>query len=271
MKNNHILLLSFFIFLLGCNEPKKKEKIIKKTREVSTNKCLPHLRDDPKLEKEEIIIYADNDGDSLIISKNEMNKIEALFPVFKADFPSNPNESYAGNSWKKYINQDGKEDSFTFGSEAGQDYFCLVYTYYRKQKNGDEKFKKERETLIELYRAVNGLYQGLNYGGTYFGHQHKRLNADAEYSIYQLVIGKEYYEKKYDFQKQKDLYIKTVIQYVADEESQNVYYQEDLMNDKKRANERVKQLQDKINSLQKLITNYFYLNQVQNFEITYYK
>lgn len=270
MKNNHILLLSFFIFLLGCNEPKKKEKIIKKTREVSTNKCLPHLNDNPKLKDEKILIYEEG-NDSLVISKDELNKIEILFPVFKAEYPSRPNESYAGKIWENYISQDGKEQSITFGSEAGRDNFCLLYAYYLKQKNGEKKFKSEREILIQLYRAINGLYGGLNYGGTYYGHQHKRLNAAVEYSIYELAVGKEYYEKKYNFQKQKDLYIKTVIQYVADEESQNVYYQEDLISDKKRANERVKQLQDKINILQKLITNYFYLNQVQNFEITYYK
>jgi len=270
MKNKSIVLLISFSFLLGCKE-QKEETISEKPVGTLVNGCLPRLTDDPKLEKEEIIIYADNDEDSLIISKNEMNKIEALFPVFKADFPSNPNESYAGNSWKKYINQDGKEDSFTFGSEAGQDYFCLVYTYYLKQKNGNEKFKKERETLIELYRAVNGLYQGLNYGGTYFGHQHKRLNADAEYSIYQLVIGKEYYEKKYDFKKQKKLYIQSLIQYVADEESQNSYNEEDRIEGNGKNTRRAKELQKRIDILQKLITNYFYLNQVQNFEITYYK
>lgn len=260
----------FFSFLLGCKEQKEKA-ISEKPVETLVNECLPRLTDDPKLEKEEIIIYADNDGDSLIISKNEMNKIEALFPVFKADFPSNPNESYAGNSWKNYINQDGKEDSFTFGSEAGQDYFCLVYTYYLKQKNGDEKFKKERGILIELYRAINGLYQGLNYGGTYFGHQHKRLNADAEYSIYQLVIGKEYYEKKYDFKKQKKLYIQSLMQYVADEESQNAYNQDDANDGKGKNSKRAKKLQEMIDVLENLITNYFYLNEVQKFETLYYK
>lgn len=61
------------------------------------------------------------------------------------------------------------------------------------------------------------------------------------------------------------MYIKTLRQYVSDEESQNVYYQEDLGNNKKRANERFKELHEKIDILEKLITNYFYLNQVQKF------
>lgn len=146
-----------------------------------------------------------------------------------------------------------------------------MYAYYLKQKNGEAKFIKEREILTQLYKAINSLYWRLNYGGTYFGHQYIRLNASVEYSIYQLKSDKEYYEKKYNFKKQKDLYIKTLRQYILDEESQNVDYQEDLRNNKKRANERFKELHKKIDILEKLITNYFYLNQVQNFEIAYYK
>jgi hypothetical protein len=270
MKNKIILWLIFCSFLVSCKEP-KKEIVTVKPKEVTANKCLPRLIDNPKLQDEMVLVFADEEIDSVLFSKNELNKIEILFPVFKAKYPSNPNESYAGKSWENYINQDGKEESITFGSEVGRDNFCLLYAYYLKQKNGEQKYKLERKKLSQLYNAVNGLYQALNYGGTYFGHQYERLYADVEYSIYQLAVGKEYYEKKYNFQKQKDLYIKTLIQYVADEESHNVDYQEDLRSNKKRANKRAKQLQEKINILQKLITNYFYLNQVQNFEITYYK
>lgn len=270
MKNTVILLIIFLSFLVSCEKIKEKPVRIK----ISENKekdCLPHLYDDPKLEKEKILIYAEEGADSLIVSRNELNKIEKLFPVFKSEFHSNPEESYAGTSWQYYINQDGEKEDLTFSSEAGEDSFCLLYAYYLKQKNGEKKYKTERETLVELYRAVNGLYEGLNYGGTYYGHQHKRLNASAEYSIYQLTKGKEYFEKKYNFQKQKDLYIKAVMQYVADEESQNSYNEEDRIDGKGKNSKRAKQLQEKINILQKLITNYFYLNQVQNFEITYYK
>lgn len=270
MKNKIILWLISCSFLVSCKEP-KKEIITVKPKEVSANKCLPHIKDNPKLQDEMVLVFADEEIDSVLFSKNELNKIEILFPVFKAKFPSNPNESYAGKAWENYINQDGKEETITFGSEVGRDDFCLVYAYYLKQKNGEQKYKLEREKLIQLYHAVNGLYQSLNYGGTYFAHQFKRLYADAEYSIYQLAVGKEYYDKKYDFQKQKKLYIQSLTQYVADEESQNSYNQDDSIDGKGKNSKRAKQLQEKINILQKLITNYFYLNQVQNFEITYYK
>jgi len=272
MRNIIILIVIFLSFLTGCQKTKKetvKDKVkISKKKETA---CLPHLYDDTKLEQEKVFIYAEDGYDSLIFSRNELNKIEKLFPVLKAEFPSTPEETCSIKLWENYIDQNGKEESITFGSEAGEDQFCLLYTYYLKQKNGEEKFKNEREILTQLYRAINGLYWRLNYGGTYFGHQYIRLNASVEYSIYQLKSGKEYYEKKYNFKKQKDLYIKTLRQYVSDEESQNVYYQEDVGNNKKRANERFKELHEKIDILEKLITNYFYLNQVQKFEIAYYK
>ncbi len=87
--------------------------------------------------------------------------------------------------------------------------------------------------------------------------------------MYLLKNNGEYYNKKYDFRNQKKIYLKSLIQYVSDEESQNVYYQMDLVENKPRALKRVKELEKKIDILQKLITNYFYLNQVQEFENNY--
>ncbi|KFF18459.1 hypothetical protein [Flavobacterium hydatis] len=269
MKNKIIILLVSCSFLVSCKES-KKDIITVKPKEISAKKSLPRLIDDPKLENEKILIYAGDSNDSFVISKNKLNKIEQLFPVFKAELPLNPNDSYKGNEWRNYINQDGKEETITFGSESDRDRFCLIYTYYLKQKNGEEKFRVEREKLIQMYRAVNELYGGLNYGGTYFGHQFERLHADAEYSIYRLSLDKEYYDKKYDFQKQKKLYIQSLTQYVADEESQDPY-QDNSTDGKQKSAERAKRLQEKIDILQKLITNYFYLNEVQKFEMNYYK
>jgi hypothetical protein len=282
-----IFIISIFTICLSCKndnsvkekelqakikelEFREKELIIKANKaEKILNDNLPLIKDDPTLEKQKIVIYAEEDADSLIFSKNELNKIEILFPVFKSEFISNPDEAYASCESKLYIDQYGKKEDISFSSEAGQDDFCLVYAYYLKQKNGEKKYRTERKNLIELYRAINGLYDGLEYGSTFYGHQHKRLNASVEYSIYILAYDKEYFEKKYDFHKQKGLYIKSLIQYVEDEESQNVYYQEDLISNKPKAIERAKRLKEKIDIIQKLITNYFYLNQVQDFEKNY--
>ena len=43
----------------------------------------------------------------------------------------------------------------------------------------------------------------------------------------------------------------------------------DLVDNKPKVIERTKRLKGKIDILEKLITNYFYLNQVQNFENNY--
>ena len=274
MNLKSIYFIAIFTICLSCKKDnsvtEKKLQTEKKSNNELLIQGLPQIIDKPKLEKEKIVIYTEKDNETLILSKNELNKIENLFPLLKSEFISNPSEAYsASGEWKDYINQNGKKEHYSFGSEAGQDKFCLIYAYFLKQKNGEKKFKTERQNLIELYKALNGLYGGLNYGGTFYGHQHKRLNAFAEYSVHLLKINREYYNKKYDFRNQKKLYLKGLIQYVTDEESQNVYNQTDLVENKPKALERAKELEMKIDILQKLITNYFYLNQVQEFENNY--
>jgi hypothetical protein len=274
MNIKSIYFIAIFTICLSCKKDNSVKEKKLQTEKKSNNELLiqglPEIIDNPKLEKEKIVIYTEKDNESLSLSKNELNKIEKLFPLFKSEFISNPNEAYsASGEWKDYINQNGKKEHYSFGSEAGQDKFCLIYTYYLKQKNGEQKFKTERQNLIKLYKAINELYGELNYGGTFYSHQNKRLNAFAEYSVYILKINGEYYNKKYDFRNQKNIYLKSLIQYVTDEESQNVYNQMDLVENKPKALERAKELERKIDILQKLITNYFYLNQVQEFENNY--
>ena len=287
-KTIYFYLIAIFTVCLSCkndNSIKEKELQTKiKAIELRENKLkikenkaeeiqiqgLPQIKDEPSLEKYKIVIYDEKDNRSLILTKNELNKIEKLFPLFNSKFISNPNEAYSASGIEKdYINQDGKKEHYTFGSEVGQDNFCLVYAYYLKQQNGEEKFRIERKNLINLYKAINELYAELSYGGTFYDHQYYRLIAFAEYSINLLKNNKTYYEKEYDFHKQKKLYIKSLIQFVEDVESTNVYNKMDLVDNKPKVIERTKRLKGKIDILEKLITNYFYLNQVQNFENNY--
>ncbi|MEQ1734144.1 MAG: hypothetical protein ABL940_10745, partial [Bacteroidia bacterium] len=209
MKNTFVLLLSISILFLVSNcTNSKKETIIKKTTEHE----LPLIKNDSILEKQKVVIY--DDGVRLSYSKNELNKIEILFPVFKNDYFIKPAEAYRLGIWKEYIDEKGEKETFSFGSEAGQDDFYLLYAYYIKQQNGIEKYKTERATLIKLYQAINGIYWKLNCGGTYFGHQHKRLVADAEYSIYDLRFNSLNYIKKYSYEKQKENYLHSLRQYI---------------------------------------------------------
>lgn len=261
-----IIIIVFSVFLYGCNKAKKEIPPNSKIENISNkNQCLPQLKENIKLEKEKVIIYSEENNESLSYSKNDINKIEILFPVLKEKNVRNPEEAYwFGGVWKEYINEKGEKETFSFGSETGQDDFYLVYAYYLKKLNGDEQYRTERETLIELYQTINGIYESLNYGGTFYGHQYKRLIGEAEYSIYLLSNNKDYYQKNYDFKKQKVNYLKSLIQYIEDEEGRNI---ENEIEAKRRA----EKLEKKIDVIQRLATNYFYLNQVQKFEMDNYK
>lgn len=241
----------------------------KKAESKEDKNCnLPKFIDDPKLEKEKIIIWSEEGAEKLIYSKNELNKILKLFPVFNEDvLYRKPEETYwISGIWKEYLNEKGEKETISFGSEAGQDAFYLLYAYFLKKKNGESKYRNERKTLIKLFQAINGIYEGLAYGGTGFGHEHQRLLGDAEYSIHLLAGQKEYYTKKYDFNTQKKLFIESLKQYIVDEESQNVENEIDKVEAKVRA----KEFEKRINIINKLTTNYFYLSQIQKFEFNNY-
>ena len=145
MNLKSIYIITIFTICLSCkndNSLKEKElQTVKKNDNEILGQILPQINDDPKLEKEKIVIYSENENETLILSKNELNKIEKLFPLFKSEFISNPTEAYsASGEWKDYINENGKKEHCSFGSEAGQDKFYLVYAYYLKQRNGEKKF-----------------------------------------------------------------------------------------------------------------------------------
>lgn len=238
------------------------------TKELKVKKsALPEITQHSKSQTKGVIVYVE-DGDTLSYSNDELSVIEQLFPVFNETIARQPSEAYYFSGiWKEYLSPKGDTLKMSFGSEAGQDQFYLLYAYYLKKKNGINKYETERKTLNELYHTINGIYEGLDYGGTYYGHQYKRIAAFVEYSVYLYRINPDYYNKKYDFSKQKDLYLKQIRQYIDDEESQNVY---NKIKDKNYF-ERKLAFNEKMKMLDSLITSYFYLNQVHSFEITNYK
>ena len=277
MKNKSVLFLVIFSLLIACNQSKTETIKVKKTAPIINakktksvkfneyvNKSLPRIKDDPKLEKQKVVIYTTADR-SLVYTKNDIHKIEILFPLFKSSVFSNPDEAYeASGVWKEYMNQDEKKETFDFGSEDGQDNFYLVYAYYLKQKNGDAKFSSARKNLITLYDTLNDIYSRVEYGGTFFGHQYDRIYGYAEYSIYLLAINKKT-SQRIQFNKHKAQYIDSLQKYVAGKEENNVYNKMD----EKEGKERAKYFEKKIAILQRLITNYYYLDQLKNFDTHY--
>jgi hypothetical protein len=105
------------------------------------------------------------------------------------------------------------------------------------------------------------LYSQLNYGGTYFGHQNKRIYGYVEYSIYRLV--NTHLKEKYN-EKQKGLFIKSL----EDVINQKVKSDKSLSpNEQKEIIEDLNKIVVKIN---KLITNHFYLDNSRKFNSNYY-
>ncbi|MEZ2442256.1 hypothetical protein AB6805_11065 [Chitinophaga sp. RCC_12] len=156
----------FLFFLLFClvachaNKPDHRTKIDTAKKEDSSPK-----------------ITIDSDA-NLVYTENELKSILKRNPVFMEKYPTSPAEAYA-NLWCHSIPEDAR-----FGGEAGQDEFYLLYSYFWKKKNVNQQQRRER--LLRLYRYVNEIYGELHHGGTYFGHQYKRIPAYVEYDLYCL-------------------------------------------------------------------------------------
>jgi len=114
---------------------------------------------------------------------------------FFEDYPDNPDQAY--------FNANDQEE---FGSEVGQDDYYALYAYFLKQRNGVNEFVKQRQRLIDIYSNINSLFAYFEYGGTYFGHQSRRILGYAEYSIYLLPKTKDNISKTHDITKQKEFY-----------------------------------------------------------------
>ena len=151
-----------------------------------------------------------------------------------------------------------------FSSEIGHDDYFVLYTHLLKQKNGIKKNALMREKLVKLYENINSLFQGIRHGGTGFMHQYSRIPGYAEYSIYLYLDNTADDETVYDITKQKQLYIKSLRQLLADESEND---EQITASDKIK---RDKELARKINDIDKLITDAFYLRCTQEYHYTHY-
>jgi hypothetical protein len=160
-----------------------------------------------------------------------------------------------------YYNGNDRGD---FASEVGQDVYYALYAYFLKQKNGIDPYEKQRKKLIEIYSNINSLFGHFQYGGTYFGHQQMRILGYAEYSVYLLQKIENGFEKTYNIKKQKELYIKSLRQLILDES------EIDYNSLGEQKIERTKKLNKKVDSLDSLITDVFYLRRAQEFHYIHY-
>lgn len=260
------------ILFWGCTQRQTNDKTIS---DADTAKKLTETKIElPQNKLERAQYHTDKDTvyifsqskDTLKFSKEEFNDIVDNFPELISLNIQNPDTAY--NFSKLYvdlIDSTGEKKRISFGSEAGQDIYYILYAYFLKQKNGIAKYSVRRKKLLEIYNTLNSLFGNLNYGGTYFGHQYSRIEGYAEFSIYWFRHYEDYFDRPYDITKQKEFYIKGLKQIILDEEK--------IDNNtlgKKEKTERRKQLFDKVDILDKQITDNFYLRMAQSFQSDYY-
>lgn len=245
----------FILLFLSCSTPPAQKKtaiLADTTTGLSKDKA---GRSGYHTTQDSVLIYAGPD-DTFELSKKEFNDVVDNHPELYSKDVGDPDATYAlSNAEKQPV----------FNSEAGQDEYYLLYAYFLKQKNGIAKYAAQRRKLIAIYATLNTIYGFLNYGGTYYGHQGSRIMGYAEYSIYLFSWSKDYYQRSYDITKQKAHYIAGLRQLVLDEEK----IDNNTLPGKEKE-ERRRELYKEINTLNNLITDYFYLRRAQSFEHEHY-
>lgn len=246
------LLLALFV-ALACNQQPKHSVEIK--QENTITQVEPASKTD--LSKyhtaKDTLMFMTKQGDTVKYGKEEFNDIVDKHSELIDDHPQDPDPTY-------YCH-----DKKGFNSEAGQDAYYLLYSYFLKQKNGIAKYSTLRKNLIDIYANINSLFRDFQYGGTYFGHQHSRIEGYAEYSVYLYKQKEERMEKSYDITKEKELYIKSLQQLIDDEVS---------IDGNTQGTEKIKrkqELNDTVAKIEKAITNVFYLRRAQAFQYGYYE
>lgn len=193
-------------------------------------------------------------GNTLTYSKASFNAIVDNHPELYRDNVQDPDPTYYCAASKK-----------EFNSEAGQDEYYMLYAYFLKQKNGVNKYVDRRKKLIKIYTDINSLYQRLEHGGTYFGHQGARILGYAEFSIYLYKSYENKLLKTYDISKQKRLYIQSLRQLIDDELQIDGETLEQAKTQSKQA------LNATVDNIEKAITDNFYLRQAQRFQYEHYQ
>lgn len=212
--------------------------------------------------KETAILYIDlENNDTVSFPKEIIRQTMMDYPELYLAIPQHPDLAYAISRYKENYDKDIR---CNWTSEVGQDNYYILYAYLLKHRNGLEKYKKMRDTLIQIYREINGINADLAEGGTYYAHQYRRIQGFAEYSIYRYKSNIDWFTKKYPISSQKSIFIKALKKYIEEEET-NLYN-----TDKSSRIERKAESDAHVTKIDSLITNYFYLKMAQEFQYSNY-
>lgn len=240
--------------ILGCNTPTKQADTKSHTDTSSYSSSTRQVDKSIYYTTKNTLFITTETGDTLKYSKREFNDIVDAHPELYSDNVQDPDPTYYCNANKK-----------DFNSEVGQDEYYILYAYFLKHKNGIDQYSERRKKLIDIFFNINSLYQSFQHGGTYFGHQASRVLGYAEFSVYLYKRYEDELSKTYDIAKQKALYIQSLRQLASDEIQND---NEILVPEK---TERRKDLNVIVDSIEKAITDNFYLRRAQEFQYEHYQ
>lgn len=227
----------------------------------------------PKKVATDVISAADTDSIDIstdiseknFLKKTKIKRIIKYYPEIDQEIPEPPDEAYASRGKNAVYIQPDDDYKIIFGCEACQDEYFELYAYFLYKRDGGNLYSTQRIRLIKLYRDINYIMSALIGGGTYFGHQHKRILGYAEYSVYLYIKNKDdYYHKTYSIVNQKQLYIQSLKQYIDDEISNDLSSTVDQKITLK------KDLFKTVGEIDGLLTEYFYLTAVREFQYSHY-
>ncbi|KAA2240721.1 hypothetical protein F0L74_31765 [Chitinophaga agrisoli] len=203
------------------------------------------------------------DSDSITFSKENMQEVIAFYPELYEEMPDPPDITWARSLHGAETPESGA--SILFASLAGQDDYYILYGWFLQKHNTGQELKGKRDTLIGIFRNINFVFDYLNNGGTYFGHQFKRIVGYAEYGVYEYRTRNVWFKEPYDVGPQKQCYLAALRQRIADDinAGRDDYSPE-------RLEERRQQISVFVAALDSLITDHFYLRQAQAFQYSHY-
>jgi hypothetical protein len=254
-----IVALIILCVFLGCNLP-ANQSTSKTPPETSEPAFDPISGDD----KDSVNISTDTSR-KILYTKAQLKYLLKYYPELYPQYPDAPDITYALRGKDAKEKQQDNDKSVYFGCELCQDNYYELYAYFLNLKYTCDDYKHQRYQLIQLYSFINYIMRRLAQGGTYFGHQEARILGYAEHSVY-LYSQYKYgdYTKEYSISTQKKLYINSLKQYISDELSTNFDF---LSGDKPALK---KDLYETVDRIDRLITNYYYLNMTQEFQYSHY-
>lgn len=259
------------VLLISCNRKQPNEEV--KPTTASSIAITDTAIELPKSKLERAKYHTDKDSvlisstsrDTLRFSKEEFNDIVDNFPELTSMNPLPPDSAYNAKIWVDVVDSAGAKQHISFSSEVGRDSYYILYAYFLKQKNGITKYAVRRKKLLEMYRTLNSIFGNLNYGGTYFGHQYARIEGYAEFSVYWYKHYEDFFDRPYDISKQKAYYIGGLKQLIVDEVRNDV----NTFGLKEKLEQQDK-LFKKVDDLDRLITDNFYLRMAKSFQSDHY-